>query len=106
MTPEQTKSVAEKIHNLRGADPGPHADKHAALLNAEIQLDLMTEINGLQQVLHRSTDRIIQSNKETSDSSEKLSISLVRATWGLTIATIVLVLVTLLPFVWQQLTTH
>jgi hypothetical protein len=82
MKPERIQELRDKIVGLRDSDIGPQAQRNAALLNGEVALDFILELGGLSQILHQSTDRILESNKISSESSNNLARSLVRATWG------------------------
>jgi len=103
MTPQLEKSINEKIQNLRTADPGPNADKHAAFLNAEIQLNLMAGLQDLRTTIADSTRDLIKSNEQNSKSSDGIARALVITTWVLIVATIIVAFVTIFPFIWSQL---
>lgn len=94
MQPELLNSLNEKSVKLRDADIGPQAEKAAAILNAEIQMNLMAELNNLKNTLDSCTSKTIESNEKTSEGSEKFAKSLSVATWVLAGSTIALVVVT------------
>lgn len=66
---------------LQEADPGPHADKHAALYIGGVGQQLNAKIVDLIASLEKQVDKIIKSNEKLAESNDKHS----RAMFWLTV---------------------
>lgn len=100
---QNPEKIQRLLSNLSNASYGKNFDEARALLDAELQANLTDELSHLSQTIEDSTSRILKSNKSTSLSSDNIAKALVLTTWVLVAATVVVALVTIIPFVWEYL---